>query len=504
MRHQSRWLVVSVLMGWVVVFPASSQAQFYKDPFGDFGKISPSASKQWRPDGSLPSLDLPNLSAREGLPQDHELSLPELTEYALEHNPATSQAWYAARAAAAVVGVAQAGRMPTISGIYTAGRARSASSTSGVIGNWLDRWGPSVSLSYVLYDFGLVKSQIQSAEYRLLAANLSQNRVLQQVISQVELSYYQLTGLSAIVGVNQQAVKNNQTALDAVSRRHESGLATEADVLRAQTLVDQSQLNLQRSRGDMEKSRGQLSSIVGIPVNSAIKLAGLNPPPESKEAVQAIGQFLETVKISRPDLAASEAQVRAAKATADAAFKSTLPSIQLTGGYAYTSWSSKEYFSNPGTCNSTPPSTTAANYLCPHTVSPSIAINVLIPIFSGFKDTYNVRQAREAVSQAEMVRDQLYNQSQLDVWQSYHDLQTSKESMGSAESVVRSSSRTAEATLARYKEGYGTILELITAQQDEVTARTQRIQSYLDWYSALTRLHLAVGSSALITTNNQR
>jgi hypothetical protein len=44
---------------------------------------------------------------------------------------------------------------------------------------------------------------------------------------------------------------------------------------------------------------------------------------------------------------------------------------------------------------------------------------------------------------------------------------------------------------------------LITAQQDETNARTQRIQSYLDWYTVLARLNLSLGASNLITTKSE-
>jgi outer membrane protein TolC len=53
--------------------------------------------------------------------------------------------------------------------------------------------------------------------------------------------------------------------------------------------------------------------------------------------------------------------------------------------------------------------------------------------------------------------------------------------------------------LARYQGGFGSILDLITAQQDESNARVQRIQSYLDWYTALARLTFAMGQSDAIT-----
>ena len=58
---------------------------------------------------------------------------------------------------------------------------------------------------------------------------------------------------------------------------------------------------------------------------------------------------------------------------------------------------------------------------------------------------------------------------------------------------MKSAEQTAQATLARYKAGFGSLLDLITAQQDESNARVQRIQSYLDWYTALARLQFSTG-----------
>ncbi|HYC47380.1 MAG TPA: TolC family protein, partial [Burkholderiales bacterium] len=67
------------------------------------------------------------------------------------------------------------------------------------------------------------------------------------------------------------------------------------------------------------------------------------------------------------------------------------------------------------------------------------------------------------------------------------------------ESQVKSAEQTAQATLARYEAGFGSILDLITAQQDESNARVQRIQSYLDWYTALARLQFSTGYNDVMT-----
>ncbi len=412
---------------------------------------------------------------------DAPLTLPELTEFALRNNPRTRQAWFAARAAAASVGVVMGDDLPQINGSIAFARLRPVSGTSGAISPWYNRYGPSISFSYVLYDFGAGDDKLEAAEYRLLAANLAQNRVLQEVMFQVEQAYYQLIGVEALVRVNEQTLKNIETALDAARRRRESGLATVADVYRTETQVAQAQLTLTRSRGEFEKARGQLATVVGLPINSSIRVQTLSAPPQIQQVLGSINDYLDRVKLTRSDLVAAEAQARAARATANAASKAGLPSIEISGGSTLS-----EY--NPDR-----PSTRA------HTLT----LNMRMPIFSGFRDTYSVRQAEAQAAQAEVARDALFRQAQLEVWQSYYDLQTVTGSISSTEAQVKYAEQTAQATLARYRAGFGTILDLITAQQDETNARTQRIQSYLDWYTVLARLHLSLGAGNLISTRSE-
>jgi outer membrane protein TolC len=265
----------------------------------------------------------------------------------------------------------------------------------------------------------------------LLAANLAQNRVLQEVIFQVEQAYYQLIGIDALVRVNEQALKNLETALDAARRRRDSGVATVADVYRSETQVAQARLTLTRSRGEFEKARGQLASVVGMPVNSSFKVQTLAAPPQTQEAVKGITAYLQTAKLSRPDLVAAQAQVDAFRATATAASRVGLPSIDFAANAQQNLWYQ--------TGNPVP--------LRPNNQTYFAGINVRIPIFSGFRDTYQQRQAEMQAQQAEATRDALFRQSQLEVWQAYYDLQTVNGSIASTEALVKSAEQTAQAVL---------------------------------------------------------
>jgi outer membrane protein len=458
---------------------------WWKDPFKVDQSVAPTHNQEWKPSEALPTVPEPKSGVV--LSTEQALSLAELTEYALLNNPRTRSAWLSARAAAAAVGVAKGDDFPTITGGYIAQRARPVSGTTGLIANWLNRWGPQISLTYSIFDFGVGEARLEAAEARLLAANLAQNRVLQEVIFQVEQAYYQLIGIDALVRVNEQALKNLETALDAARRRRDSGVATVADVYRSETQVAQARLTLTRSRGEFEKARGQLASVVGMPVNSSFKVQTLAAPPQTQEAVKGITAYLQTAKLSRPDLVAAQAQVDAFRATATAASRVGLPSIDFAANAQQNLWYQ--------TGNPVP--------LRPNNQTYFAGINVRIPIFSGFRDTYQQRQAEMQAQQAEATRDALFRQSQLEVWQAYYDLQTVNGSIASTEALVKSAEQTAQAVLARYQGGFGTILDLITAQQDETSARTQRIQSYLDWYTVLARLNLAVGAGNLMTTKTE-
>lgn len=431
---------------------------------------------RWQSPFALPQVSEP---AATPAPGERVLSLPELTEYALQNNPRTRQAWHAARAAAAGVGIEKADDLPQISATLSGQRSESGGQ-SGNQNPWLNRYGPAVTLSYLLFDFGAGDSRVQAAEYQALAAALAQNRVLQDVVFQVEQAYFRVLGTERLVRANELFLKSVGTSLDATRRRREGGLATVADVYRAETQVAQGQLNLTRSKGELEKARGALASAVGLPVNERLRVQTIESAPRIQEITESLNEILKRAKLNRPDLIAAEAQARAARASADAAAKSTLPSVSIEAT------SGRTFYNNDR----------------PFTDTNSVLLNLRIPIFTGFNHTYTVSQAEARAAQAEASRDSLYRQTELDVWQSYYDVQTAAGGVSTTEVQLRAAQQTAEATLARYQAGFGSLLDLITAQVDESNARVQRIQSYLDWFTAVARLNYAIGASdKTITTS---
>jgi outer membrane protein len=195
--------------------------------------------------------------------------------------------------------------------------------------------------------------------------------------------------------------------------------------------------------------------------------------PQVAAITQSMDALLTDAKANRPDLVAAVARARAARATARAESKVGLPSLEFNSQYTrqiYTNALAEQDFYFFG-------------------------LNLRIPIFSGFGDTYRVRRREEEAKIAETARDQLYTQTQQDVWQAYFDLQTAATSISSSTNLVKSAGQSADAAVARYGAGVGSLLDLITAQLDDTNAKVQEIQSHLDWYLALARLNFALGAS---------
>jgi TolC family type I secretion outer membrane protein len=438
-----------------------------RDPFGTLQLTSPSADQIWRPRAPLPQVPDPAHSPA----PDSPLTLAELTDLALSNNPATREAWAAARAEAATLGLARSLYFPQLDGVASITHSKSIS-TGGVQVDPQTRYGPSLSLSYLIYDFGARANEVEAARYRLLAANLLQNRVLHDVVLSVEQAYYLALGLEQLLVANRQALKAAETALAAAQTRREAGLATIGDVYRAETAVGQARLTLKRNEGELAKARGQLATAAGIPVATSFTLAPWSETPEIAEISESVEQILTQAKQTRPDLIAAEAQARAARASVELARAAGRPTIELSSSVGRT------FFTDDR----------------PRSDSYSIGLALRIPLFTGFNRTYAIRQAEAIADQVEASRDRLFRQAELDVWQAYFDLNTAASAVGTSEGVLRTADQSAEVALARYKAGVGTLLDLLTAQSDQATARVQLIQSQLDWYTGLARLGHARGA----------
>lgn len=395
------------------------------------------------------------------------LTLAEVVDRTLCRNPKSSEAWANARYQAALIGVARAPYLPSVS--VNGAVARNASRGPGPEVSY-NSLSASVSLSYLLYDFGGRDAALENARQLFAAASATQDSVVQNLFLSAIQAYYQVNASQAALDATRETERAALVSLDAATARYNAGVATPADKLQAQTAHSQAVLNRIRAEGDLKNARGTLANLMGMDADHDVVLQTPAASPAYEQFQSNVGELISEARRRRPDLAAAEAQVKAARASVQSAEAAGKPSFALSTNLAYQD-------AQFGDANR----------------SGAIGVNVTIPLFTGFASTYRIRSAQELVMARQASRDQLNLQIALDVWKAYQGLQTETQAVQSSADLVASATQNADVALGRYKAGVGNIIDLITAQTALASARAQQIQETFNWNIARAGLAYAIG-----------
>lgn len=392
------------------------------------------------------------------------LTALEAVDLALCNHPQTREVWAAARAQAALVGVAQAAWLPNLDGSASATRFQYDD------GGSYNRRAAALTLSWLLVDFGRRSASVESAQQLLAAAAATQDATVQSLFLAALQAYYSAQAAQAAVISVTEAERSARESFQAADARYSVGVATPADRLQAQTALSQATLNRIRAEGDARNALGTLANALGFEAQQRIFLAELPALPTELAFQKEIDALIAEAQGRRPDLRAAEAQLKAADAGVDIARAQGRPTVSLAAG---PSWQNSAGLVTQGG---------------------SIGLTLNVPIFTGFDTTYRVRSAAAQAEVRAAQRDRIRNQIALDVWKAYQSLTTATQSLKMTADLVVSAEQSERVALGRYKAGVGTVLDLLNAQSALASARLQRIQAQLDWNVYRATLAQAMGA----------
>jgi len=400
-------------------------------------------------------------------------TLIDLIDLALKTSTQTRTSWLQARSAAAGLGSEKSAYYPTVDLNFDLEKVK-GSAVGGRFTFDQSTATPAMNINWVLFDFGKREADVEEARMDLIAANWTNNQTIQDVVLLVEQAYYQYLNAKALQQSQQAAVKRAQTNLDAASQRHEAGVATVADELQAKTALAQAQLLLDTTEGQIQILRAQLAVAIGVP-SAAPYLEVIEELPANLPIDQTAGQVEKLVLDGiqkRPELEAARAEALSAQAHIRSVRGEGLPTISANANF------NRQYFLNDDTFSN--------NY--------TTLFSISFPLFTGFKNKYDTLQAKEDAEAArENVRG-LAQQVGLQIWTSYYNLNTSAQRIRTAQNLVKSAQESYDVASGRYKEGVGSILDVLTAQTALEDARAQDVQSRTDWLLSLAQLSHATGT----------
>jgi outer membrane protein len=413
-------------------------------------------------------------------PRLAHLTLPDVVDVALINNPLTRESYAQARAAGATIGAAYGAYLPqiTVSGFGTregSTAGTSATTSGGVVsgGGYHTLEQATGSVSWLLFSFGELAG-FSYAKEAAFAASFNHNATVQTTILGVEQAYFNYNAAKAIARGDSESVREDSANLAAAQARHQVGVATNSDVLQAQTTLSQAELTLETDVGSVETTRGTLAVAMGLPATTAYDITAEPPNVPIQGVADKVDSLVERAVHSRPDLAAYRAQARQAEAEVGIVRGEGLPTLTFGASGTRTDRVVQPF-----------------NQCCGNTYSAQIGIS--IPLFQGFTNAYNVFQAQElakaSAANAEYQRDVVINQ----VFTSYYTLKTSTVRVKSTDDLMASAQASYDLALGQYKQGVGSILTVLTAQAALDSARSQEASARWTWYSSLAQLSHDVG-----------
>ncbi|MEY3616964.1 MAG: hypothetical protein RLZZ10_466 [Pseudomonadota bacterium] len=399
---------------------------------------------------------------------DKPLSLIEVTEAALCHNPNTREVYANAKIQAAQVGVARSLFFPSISDTVSITETDRRTQTSNL--NFTNKQNRIVA-SYLLYDFGGRDANLENANQLLLAASATQDAIVQRTLLNAVNAFYQVHANRAIFRASIESERLYAESFKAAEAKYLAGLATPADKLQAQTSYANATLVKLKNDGALKVAYGSLSTIMGISPGANIEIIDnqLDVIPEMVD--QDIQALIDQARNQRPDLIATESELKASLAKIDTVKADAKPKIKID---ASNQFDSDTIFGGDIYTN-------------------QIGVSLTIPFFEGYKPSYLIRSAQATAELKASKLDQLKLQVSLDVWTAYQNLKTANESINAAKILLDSAEQSSRVALGRYKEGVGNIIDTLNAQNALASAKQQKIQSILNWNIARTTLAQSIG-----------
>lgn len=401
--------------------------------------------------------------------QNAPLRLGDAINLALCRNPETRRLYMGALAAAAEYGQAKADYWPTVD--LSAGASHSGHHVRGG-GTDADTATARLSAQWLLYDFGGREAATESARQALASALATRSDTLQGMIFDVAEAYYLVFAAQAEQKNSRATLDAAQSAYDAAAKRYDLGLAALSDRLQAETSLSEAQLTVAKADRALAVAKGNLAVLMNYSPDFDPELAQEERFDGFADMPDDIDALFKTALNRRADIAAQKAAVEQARSDVAAQESKNAPSVSLSAGLG----ADKEITRDK----------TRAH-------SDNIGLSLTVPLFTGFKNTYRINQARYRLEQSEAVLKRLESDVRKEVWTTYQNFFTAKKTYEISRTMLASADQNAQVALGAYKAGRGSILNVLDAQSKLADARSTNSRSLYELLIARTDIVRKIG-----------
>ena len=422
------------------------------------------------------ALGLAPLSAQPSpqFPVPPQLDLKGSLGFAIENNFAIRQAKERIRQQDGVVVEVSARQIPTV-----AANASYQQNDRDISGGFpaSDRaWAINLTASQVLYAGGGVKASVRSSQLIRESAVLDLQATINDALLLVRTNYYAVLLAREKITVQEKNLELLQEQLKTATDRFNAGTISSFERLRAEVAVANAKFPLITARNDFRLAVESLRQSLGFTTNLPdqidklpVFLGTLEFSPTTFDLVAA----LEASRAKRPELQRLAKLAASREQTITVAGANALPQVSAFGG-----WELRK-----GTGNAFRESHDGWR----------IGVQSQWNIFDGRATAGRVAQARSVLEQTKLSLAEFQLAADVEVRRAFSQWQQAVELADASKKVVAQAEEAVRLATARYNAGTATQLDVLSAQVDLTTARTNQLQAYYTYTVAVASLRKAMG-----------
>jgi len=339
-----------------------------------------------------------------------------------------------------------------------------------------DTYQIGLSLQQPIFTWGKIYNAYKQAKLSLEAEKQGLESIKQRVVFDTTGAFYGVLLTRELVKVTEMAVDQVQAHAKIAQDLVDAGMATNFDLLRAKVQLANVRSQLIRMQNALKLAENGFRNAIGISLDAQINLDGrlVYRPLELD-----LESLLKTAMANRPEVKQLQIQEQIGKSIVSLARAGNRPNIVLAGDYSYQSNADKpgDIFDSDEWKNSW-----------------SLTLALSVPIFDGMAGRARVKQAKSALNQIQIGKEQLMNGIGMEVRSAFLSFQEAKELLKAQEETVQQAQESLRIANLRYKGGMITSVELMDAELAFTQAQTNYSNALNDYVIAIARLEKATAS----------
>ncbi|PPE73081.1 transporter [Solimonas fluminis] len=374
--------------------------------------------------------------------------------------------------ARATAGVSRLQQLPQIDASGSAARRKLSESSVAPGAERLGEQGTAaVALSWELDLWGRLRRLNEAARADLLASEYAQRGVANSLVADIATAYFSLQSYDRRLDITRRTITTREEFLKLTRAQYERGVVSGLDVSTAEAQLATAQANLPALERSVAQTENQLSLLLGgNPAGIARSASGATAAPVPETPAGLPSRLLER----RPDILQSEQALVAANARIGAAKAALFPTLSLTGSYGVLSGDVSELFSSG-----------AENW--------SVGVGLLQPLLNAERNLYQVDLADARKREALLGYEKTVRNAFREVADSLVAREKSQAVLQAQQQQVDALRRAVDISKARYKQGYSSYFDVISADRDLFNAELSHDAARLDAQLSLVQLYRSLG-----------